>query len=270
MKKLFCYTVVCLSFLSACKNSDSTTTTAATTTTTTPATATEKAMTRTEASSKMAGMWLSEAFLEEIKAKRSVRAATEPEPILGFTLRQEELTADKGVKLYGFGTHEGGMDAPLKWDDAKGVFAHDMSQYKADDFKPYPTVFELKYREANKIDMSQDGKTNAFVRAKAIDEAINELLLQGEYTGSKGNAISLGAGLKCSGFDKFNTYSVISDFYPNLNFDAIVFNSGNEFKTQKLYHYKFKDAKTIDIFEVVQTADEENEIGKLVDTWTKK
>jgi hypothetical protein len=271
MKKILTSTVVCLALLAACKNSDNTTgTTTTTTTATTASTANPKTLTRAEANTKMSGLWMSEAYLQEVKAKRSVVAATEPSPILGFSLRPEELNADKDVKLYGFGTHEGGMDAPLKWDEAKGVFVHDMSQYKPDDFNPFSTVFELKYREEGKIDMTQDGKTNTFVRAKDITEAINEVLLQGEYTDSKVNTISLGADSKCSGFNNFSTYSVQTDFFPNLNFDAIAFNSGGEYEDQKLYHYKFKDAKTVEIFEVVQTADEEYEIGDLIETWTKK
>lgn len=267
----------------ACKGGESgtsTTTAAATTTTaatTTPATNNAsvalipKKLSYAEAKLQLKGMWLNKKYLREVADLRSVRAAELKYKILGFSLLTEELEKGSDVKLYGFGTHEGGMDAPLKWDEAAGEFAHDLAKYAADDYKFFEAPFRLYIIESGEMVIEQPNKTpEIFVKENGddISLAIQRQFFEGTYKDDKGTTFTLKDG-KVTGRADADEYGVSTDFYPYEDFDMVTLGKKDSPKT-KSYHYKFTSPNNVDIYAV--KGDDENgyTIGEKVGNWTRQ
>lgn len=261
------YIIICLVLFGACKNKANNIILVAppNISTTSPAVISGVAFER----SKMAGKWVSEAYLADVKAKKSVYAVESP-TILAFNLFEQELQTDSATNLDAYNYAGDNLKAPLKWDDEKSVFRLDTSRYDSNNAKFYAPDFELKYYPLGKIEISQNQQTQTFVRCQDVEQGIHKALFVSEYTNLKGDTIRLAENERCYGFKNYHFYTVTLpfDYETDFGFDAICFNQSLKHST--CYHYKFRDANTVDIFEILTVARYKYEIGKLVDTWTKK
>ncbi len=246
-------------------NSSNTTTTPAA-----PAAPTAQKIAFSAAQEKMVGLWMNKAYLDEVARKRSVRAVELKYKLLGFSLQAAELSAGKNVQLYGFGTHEGGMDAFLKWDEAAGAFLHDLKAYP-DNYKFFENEFRLYLAsDGTMVIDEQTQSPEAFVKeAKGdIHHAVQRVFFDGVYKDEKGKTITLREGI-VTGLPTAEQYALVTDFYPNFDFDAVYMGIGDAVY-ENPYHYKFTDPTTLELYKVKGNEESGFGIGEKYATWKRQ
>jgi hypothetical protein len=191
------------------------------------------------AAEQMAGTWVDDNFLENIKKTKSVYPNRESKTkVLFFTLDKNELL--KGAALLkGFTAQEGGYDVQIKFDEAKKEFAKDemIKVYNAD----FTESFELKMNGSNKLEMVLPNKTDVYQKINNdLPTELRKVLFEGSYNEKNGKSkVTFGNDGKTN-FKGYSKYDVIYSFVDGIQkFDGILLYKANS-TNPDIYQFTIK------------------------------
>ena len=175
-------------------------------------------------SEKLHGLWISDSYLENIKANKSIYLSRNYKTkILGFQLDKKNLLTDSAF-LEGFTDHEGGYDSPIKYDNIKDQFIADTSRLSG---FPGFSSFELSYGGHMSLEMY-------FQKTKSVDKyrklnsdlqtELRKLLIAGKYKMTNNNSeVKFDNDGTVQNFQGFKYYELVANFGLAIEYDAIVF-----------------------------------------------
>jgi hypothetical protein len=194
--------------------------------------------------SQVAGNWISDQYLENIKKTKSVyQNKMYGTKVLFFNLDKNELETGSAT-LHGFTDHEGGYDVPIKFNKEKNEFVKDDSK-KSDDptfkdffeLKPNQTKLEIYFPQTKTIETYQNLSTD-------LDTELRKILFTGNYTDADSKSKINFSDNGEVNFRDYKSYRVINDFTTGPDFDAIIFYKSIE--NGDLYQFKIVD-KTLEL-----------------------
>lgn len=187
-------------------------------------------------------------------------------PLYGFVI-DADAAKTGSVTMRGFGTHEGGMDAPLKWNAEKMRFDVDESTVAGYHILQAGTF--LEYKMETQIQIVSPENTEVFRLVEDDKKELGKILFAGTYQTEEGKEVVFEEDGTLSGLGQKTQYQLLSDFGEGLLFDAVFFkNIGDAWDDQDIYHFKIKE-NTIELYPVTGTVPE-YEIGELKYKLTKQ
>lgn len=172
------------------------------------------------------GIWISESYLEDIEANKSIYLSRNYKTkIQGFSLDETNLLTDSSI-LGGFTDHEGGYTSPLKYDSNKNEFINDLS--KISGYATFPNPFDLHFDGYKHIGMyfPDSKKTDVYRKVNPdFQTEVRGLLIAGSYTTVYDSTIIMfSANGAVKNFYGFNYYELVEDFgEAGIEYDAIIF-----------------------------------------------
>ncbi len=215
----------------------------------------------------LVGSWMSDMYLQKIEETRSVYANKDSEPkILGLLFKEENLKSDNAL-LYGFTSHEGGIEIPIHLNPSGDKFLYD--EERANKSSNFNNPFELNLIGNNKLEVKffQNQRTEIYRKVKDEQTELRRLLFEGDFKSiDDGKKFSFNRTGTLAGFDEKMTFEVIYDFGLNIEFDAIVMykkiEAGN-WSDGEVYKYEF-NSDTLKLYHVNANWETLNyEIGEL-------
>lgn len=207
---------------------------------------------RSKQSERLLGTWMSDRYLNEIQASRSVYKNQTSEPkILGFMVRKENLKSNE-ASLDGFNSHEGGIEIPIYFNSSINKFIYD--ETKSNHFSNFNESFELKLLDNDKLEMRfENGSKEIYRKVEDIETELRRLLFEGEFISIDDNKrfIFDRAG-SLRGLNGKKSFEVIYDFGLNIEFDAIIIyneKEGRSWSDGEIYKYEF-DSDTLKLYYV--------------------
>ncbi len=201
-----------------------------------------------ELSKKLDGYWLTDDYLLNIEKSKSIYNNREyTTSLFGFILKKEELMKDISY-LHGFTHHEGGYEAPLRYNIQKKCFENNLNKTEAHTFLKNP--FELILTDSNLLDLSFKNKQERYRKVEDIESELRKILFEGKYTDLLSDQeIIMQSDGKLTGLTDKNFYNPYYDFGEGLWMDAIFVYSNNRLENQEMYHFKIK-GDTLQLFNI--------------------
>mgnify|MGYP001266994544 CR=1 FL=1 len=204
----------------------------------------------------MDGLWISDNYLSGIEKTKSIYSNKEygtVNRLFGFTLYKDSLSTGT-TELLGFTEHEGGIVYPLLYNEANKQFVYDPKRAHELDG---PTQLSLYPAEGGLIEIaytqpkSQKDRFRKIGDSKSdidlLDETLNQMLFEGNYTDGAGNTVSFTRTGKVSGIKGIDHYYLLYDFGEGLEFDTVFLWQGESNGDRVTYHFKI-DGKTIKLY----------------------
>ncbi|SDQ31602.1 hypothetical protein SAMN05421664_1109 [Chryseobacterium soldanellicola] len=194
----------------------------------------------TPSTSPIAGNWVSDQYVENVKKTKSVfQNKIYGTKVLFFSLNENELQTGSAT-LHGFTDHEGGSDVAITFDKEKNEFVKDDSK-KTDD-PTFKDSFEAKLNSQNKLEMyfPKTKKTETYQKLSTdLDTELRKILIAGSYTDKDSKSkIDFSADGKVN-FEGYKSYKVIYDFTTGPGFDGIIFYKSDQKNTNgDVYQFK--------------------------------
>ncbi len=214
------------------------------------------------------GYWMPEDYLQKIETQKSIYELDDDEsknPLYGFIIDQntEEVT------LRGFGTHEGGLDAPLHWNAKKMRF--EVNNAKIQEHHILQAGTYLEYKTETQIQIVTPEKKTVFRRVEDDKKEFARILFSGTYQNKNGEIISFAQDGSLAGLPPKSQYKILSDFGEGLLFDVVFFkNPEDSWTDQLMFHFKIK-GNTLELYPITGDFPEvEYEIGEIKYHLTKK
>lgn len=186
------------------------------------------------------GAWLSENYISKIEKSKSIYAnMNTDDSMLGFWLYKDTLTG-KHPRLLGFSIHEGGLDAPLKYNIDKNRFENDLDL--VNEFSAHKTPFFIKPVNPNKIEIqhSKPAKIETYRKVADIDSELRKVLFNGVYIDKLTNkTITFKEDGETTGIANKHFYSLLFDF-EEFHFDVVFIADTSKRDNLQEYHYKIE------------------------------
>lgn len=192
--------------------------------------------------------WISDQWLKNIERDKSIFTNSElptKTQMMGFNFVD---------KIQGYGTHEGGYDSELIFDETKQVYKNDFTSMQKNFFE---IPFTINIQEKSKIEfVFEDGQKNVYRSVKDFQSAFRSILLDGKYLDkdTKKEVEFVAEKGIIKGLEGKKTYEFLHDLF---EFEFDVMKLDNDF-----YHYKIQE-NNITLYKIV----EEEE---MVFTWKEK
>lgn len=199
------------------------------------------------------GLWMSDSYLRKIEMTRSVYVNKNSEPkILGFLFKQENLKSSDAL-LYGFTSHEGGIEIPIYFSHSSNKFVRDEKRIsKSSNFNE---PFELNLIDNNKLEVKffQNNRTEIYRKVEDEQTELRRVLFEGGFKSIDNNGkFTFNRTGTLTGFDGKMTFEVVFDFGLDIEFDAIVMykeKEGGNWSDGEMYKYEF-DSDTLKLYHV--------------------
>ncbi|MCZ8353594.1 MAG: hypothetical protein O9340_02590 [Cyclobacteriaceae bacterium] len=197
------------------------------------------------------GIWISEVYLDEITKSKSIFEKRNLEPgMLGFEIKRSDLES-KDLTLYGFTSHEGGIDIAINFNTKNNKFTFDNTA----SIKLFNEPVEVNFINKQKLNLFFLNSKNLITYRKVTDlqTELRKILFEGEFESViDKRKFSFNRKGFLKGFSNKLTFEVLYDFSSNLEFDAIIMYKdidSNNISKGDVYTYKF-DSDTLRLYYV--------------------
>ncbi|WP_312396655.1 hypothetical protein [Chryseobacterium sp.] len=179
----------------------------------------------------ISGSWISKAYMENIQKTKSIYPHRNAAIPLFITLDKNELLKGE-ANLRGFTAHEGGFDAPIKFDESKKEF---LANGKSTD-PNLKDFLGLKLGGQN-LEMVYQNKTETYQKFDGdVQKDLRKILFDGNYSEKGSSSTITFSNDDKVNFKDYTKYEIVYDFADGTqNFDGILLEKNS---VKDLYQFK--------------------------------